>query len=190
MESQDQTQILNAIVDTIRACAQSDINVSKLTAFDIEYLFTKIRSKSVGEKATVAIKCSECENSNKVDVNLDKIDKTNKIKLNDHYTIQMKYPTYLDILNTNIKTETTADQLYATIIMSLDKLFTKDEIIEMADESWEEKEQFIDSLTTEQFNSIVQYMTNAPSLKHNIEFKCESCGADNEVTLNGLRDFF
>src|SRR5210317_1903295 len=74
MESQDQTQILNAIVDTIRACAQSDINVAKLTAFDIEYLFTKIRSKSVGEKATVAIKCSECEHSNKVDVNLDKID--------------------------------------------------------------------------------------------------------------------
>ena len=38
------------MVDTIDACIQDTIDVSKLTTFDVEYMFTQIRSKSVGEK--------------------------------------------------------------------------------------------------------------------------------------------
>ena len=38
---------------------------SKLTTFDIEYMFTQIRGKSVGESIDVNLICSECETKNK-----------------------------------------------------------------------------------------------------------------------------
>ena len=50
-ESKDEKQSMQAMVETIDACIQDKIDVtSKLTTFDVEYMFTQIRSKSVGEK--------------------------------------------------------------------------------------------------------------------------------------------
>ena len=49
MESQDSTQIANAVKDVISNCILSrGIKVEKLSTFDIEYLFLNIRGKSVG----------------------------------------------------------------------------------------------------------------------------------------------
>ena len=55
LETQDQTQILNAITDIIQDCILAPINIKTLTTFDVEYLFIQIRSKSVGERAVIQI---------------------------------------------------------------------------------------------------------------------------------------
>ena len=59
-ESGDQKQALKAIVSTIDACVQEKLTVRDLATFDVEYMFTQIRSKSAGEKSTVMLKCKEC----------------------------------------------------------------------------------------------------------------------------------
>ena len=46
-ETKDANQIQDAIIDTIRACTDNKLNVRELTSFDIEYLFVKLRAKSV-----------------------------------------------------------------------------------------------------------------------------------------------
>lgn len=196
LESQDQKQILGAIVDTIKACCQEEISVKSLTSFDIEYIFVKIRSKSVGEKSKVNIKCTSCEANNEIEIDLDQIDISDKnadkkIKLSEEYTLQMKYPTYIDILsNDKVQASTAAEQIYSSIILAMDKLHTPNELIEMNAETWEEKETFIDSLTNEQFQKIVDFITNAPSLKYNLKFTCISCKHENEQLLSGIQDFF
>ena len=43
LESQDQRQQLNAILNSINACVQ-DVDVHKLATFDVEYMFTQIRT--------------------------------------------------------------------------------------------------------------------------------------------------
>ena len=53
MESKDSKKALGAIVDTIGACVQDELDTSTLTTFDVEYLFTQIRSKSVGETSEI-----------------------------------------------------------------------------------------------------------------------------------------
>ena len=58
MESQDQEKILGAITDIIQACVMEDLDIKQLTTFDVEYLFTQIRSKSVGETSKIGMKCS------------------------------------------------------------------------------------------------------------------------------------
>ena len=60
LESEDMTQITNAVVDTITNCIQTrGVKVSDLSTFDIEYIFLNIRSKSVGETIEVNITCPD-----------------------------------------------------------------------------------------------------------------------------------
>ena len=100
MESQDNDQILQAISDTLKSCITEDITDRELATFDIEYLFTQIRSKSVGETTKLNLACSSCETNNETQVNLSEIaveltqDKV--IKLNDTYSLEMRYP-FLDM---------------------------------------------------------------------------------------------
>ena len=73
LETKDEKSVLSAITDTLTSCIIDDINISRLTSFDVEYLFTQIRAKSVGETANMIFKCTECEAENEVDLKLDDI---------------------------------------------------------------------------------------------------------------------
>ena len=54
-ESQDKKQIIQAMMDTITSCIREPIKIDELASFDIDYLFTKIRSKSVGETSNIIV---------------------------------------------------------------------------------------------------------------------------------------
>ena len=98
MESQDQRSALNAIVDTIESCVQDDLNTKDLTTFDVEYLFTQIRSKSVGETAKIGVTCTHCDQQNEIEIKLDDIKVGNpdgletNIELTDNITLLMRWP--------------------------------------------------------------------------------------------------
>ena len=194
MESQDQAMMLQAVVDTLKSCIFDELTERELATFDVEYMFTKIRSKSVGESTTVMLKCSKCEEDNKIDVNLNeieiKIEVENKIKINDQFTVEMRYPNYQDvILLTKLETSSTTEQILEVITACLDKIYTEEEIINIQDEPKEEIINFIDSLNTDQFNGIVNFVMNLPTLKKDIDFKCQSCGKKNKTTIEGLQSF-
>lgn len=196
LETQDEKSILNAIVDTIKACIEDPIDIKTLSTFDIEYLFTQIRSKSVGETTTLMLKCSNCEHDNKVTIALDQIkvdinQDDRKIKLNDQYTIIMKYPSFVEALNNdNISDNNIVDSLYEMVVMSLDKLMTEEDIISFKDESKESIDTFLNSLTAKQFEPIMAFVNNLPALRHMVEYTCEQCDHDNKIQLEGVQDFF
>ena len=85
LETQDEKAILKAIVDTIESCVTTKMDVQALATFDIEYLFTQIRAKSVGEKATVNLKCGKCEQDTQVEIPLDKVNKEYLVIMNIHF---------------------------------------------------------------------------------------------------------
>lgn len=198
MESQDNQQILRSVVDTIESCVITPINTEHLTTFDIEYMFTQIRSKSVGEVSTVRIKCSKCKTDNKVDIALETIKPdmsnlpSNKIVLNDHYTLVLKYPSYLEAASNEhlITSKNLSANIITLATLALDKLLTEDEAIDFADESFAAKEEFVENLTTDQFKLVMDFIDKIPVLTHVVEFKCIPCGEHNSVTLKGIGDFF
>jgi len=195
MESEDKSMIANSIADTISSCAQEDLDINSLTMFDIEYLFTQIRGKSVGESANILAKCSECEAENKLNVPLDKIkieinDKNKSIEINSEYTLNMKYPKFTDAIKIASSDKSNIDQMYELIYACLDTLATQEELIDFKDEPKEEIETFLDGLTQEQFDGISEFVSNMPSLKHDVKFKCNECKESNTLTLNGIQDFF
>ena len=192
LESQDDKQILQAVLDTIEACVLDKINATNLALFDLEYVFLKIRSVSVGEGAEVTIKCQKCENpvKTKIDLNTITFDKMpeNRIKINDKYTIQMMYPTFNTTIS-GVSNSTLAEQVYISALGCLDKLLTNDEVIDFKDETEEEKKAFLESLTALQFESIIEFVNNLPRLRKEVEYKCEECNTINKTTLEGLQDF-
>tara|TARA_Y100000389_G_scaffold29280_1_gene24951 strand:- start:2117 stop:2824 length:708 start_codon:yes stop_codon:yes gene_type:complete len=196
LETQDDKQILKSITDTIAACLEDDINVKSLATFDVEYMFTQIRAKSVGETTDIMISCKNCETNNKINIKLDKIKiEVNKedqtIELNDTFTVKMRYPKYASMLNQESSADTSVTKvLYDMVMTCLDELRTEEEIIKFDDEPESEVQSFIENLTTDQFDKLLAFVNNLPSLKHDVEFKCTHCKEDNQITLQGLADFF
>lgn len=197
METQDRKQILNAITDTIEACILSPISVKTLTSFDVEYIFTQIRAKSVGERSTVIIACAECEKTTPVDINLEEISidvpaTKLTVKLNDQFTIKLRYPRHHTMLHNEAihDADSITETLYHVVIACLDSLQTEDENIMFDDEPLEEVNTFLESLPSQQFNEIVKFVQTLPKLSHTVNFDCVECGHHNTITLQGIQDFF
>lgn len=196
MESQDQRQILSAVVDTIEACIEEPIKRKVLTTFDVEYLFTQIRSKSVGEIATIGIKCSECKHQNKVEIKLDEIQikvpkVENTFEIQQGISIKMRWPIYDSMMNmAATKSESNTQQTFELIAECIDQVITEEEIISLKDEPREEVQFFLESLSSSAFSKIKTFLDNMPRMKHHSKFTCEKCKHENKATLEGINDFF
>ena len=70
LESQSNEAIENAVVDIIKLCVETPIDVNSLTTFDVEFIFVTLRSKSVGEGIKINPPCEHCEAPNEVKINL------------------------------------------------------------------------------------------------------------------------
>ena len=89
-----------------------EIDPYKLPMFDIEYIFLKIRGKSVGEKVQLKLLCPD-DNKTYVDVEIDleevdvqmPVDHTNVVKLTEDIKLVMRYPSL-----TNMKGLMTMDK--------------------------------------------------------------------------------
>ena len=166
--------------------------------FDVDYIFTQIRSKSVGETATIVSTCSDCEHKNEVRIELDRIAvdaknlPENVIKLNSEISVRMKYPTYVEMLNNNsiMKQESSTDALFAVIAACIESVMTEDNNIPLSDESREEVDAFLNSLSAEQFELITTFVNSIPKIKYETEYHCESCQHQNKLALEGIQDFF
>ena len=197
-ESQDRKQILSAMLDTIGVCISEPIDIKKLSTFDVDYMFTMIRSKSVGETTDILIQCSDCDTQNEVKVKLDDIEvpvekQEMLIPINDKMNVRMKYPNYDFFLNNNTlldSTKTQSEIILSMIVGCLESIETEEERINLIDESEEEILGFLESLTTAQFDKISNFVLNIPAMEHDLAFKCVSSGKDNKRKLKGLEDFF
>jgi hypothetical protein len=199
MESNDSAQIFAAIVDTIEACVTDPINMSELTSFDVEYMFIKLRGKSVGETSTIVLKCSDeaCGAENEVSIPLDDIkvhglgEVANVIVLDEHISIEMKFPSFTTIFNDKEITEATGSvQMFALLRKCIAAILTADERIDLSEYSAPDIDAFVESTNQAQFQQMVQFVEAMPKVKHDVKFACGTCKKENEFTLEGMQDFF
>ena len=198
-ESGDPKTCLEAMTDTLAACIDErhEVDVSKLATFDVEYMFVKVRSKSVGEGSDLQIKCASCKHENPVSVDLDEIEieigeEDNVIQIADGISVEMRYPTY-ETLSQQDMEKLEKEDLNAAMNMiatSISAILTEEERINTSSLSIEEVVDFISSMTTSQLKSLADYMENMPALTHDVEFVCEHCNHENKMQLKGLADFF
>jgi|694.fasta_scaffold00486_37 hypothetical protein len=195
-ESQDQGQIMNAIKDVIRACTYNKVDVDNLTSYDLEYLFIKLRSKSVGEISTVGLKCTECDSQNEIDINLDEIKvmgsaPDGRVQLTDTVGVNMKPMSVKDMSKIASKKDmSTADQMTESVIACIDSIYDENKVYPKTSYSRSDMETFVNSLARLQMQKIEAFITNLPKVEHTIKFKCSKCSCENEQSLSGIRSFF
>ncbi len=209
MEGGDQEDIVRTSKQIINNCLLSEnVDAEKLPLFDLQMALLKIRSKSVGENIEMMIKHRDDKNSNgescdattKIKINLADIkltinDKhTPIIKLTDKISVEMKYPT-MDVYNRlaeleNIEDNSTVEELFGVVINCIDNIYSGDEIFNASDHTKEEMNEFISSLTSDQFEKLKMFFSTMPAILHDIEFTCSKCNCQEKQTLNGIGDFF
>ena len=201
LEAEDDDIMADAIRQIVNNCVLEELDVFKLPTFDIEYLFLRLRAKSVGEKVTLGLRpwgCPNnegklCEKSTEVEINLEEVkvikdeNHSSKIMLNDEIGVKMKYP---DIKNINIIDADSAITGMNIVRNCVDMVFTKDETFERDSFTDEELEEFIDSLNSDQFKKIKEFFDTMPTLKYTTKYKCGTCGEEKETILQGLSSFF
>ena len=192
--------VLPAVKQIIKNCVQGEIDVDNMPLFDIEYLFLRLRAKSVGEEVTLGLKPWGCPQNNgelckfttEVAINLEDVkvikDKkhTSKIMLDDKIGIMMKYP---NISQVGIKGSDS--EMGMNIIKSCIKMiFTEEETYESDSFADKELDEFIDSLNTKQMEKIRDFFNTMPTLKHTVKYTCKTCNEEKETTIQGLNSFF
>jgi len=214
LQTEEETSILNAIKQVINNClvAPSDLQIEKLPIFDIEYLFLNLRARSVGETAQTAYICRnitgtekteegleqpvECRNVMDVTVNLLEIQPINanqpsKIYLTKDIGIQLNYPTISSFKNIEevVYSDDTAP-IYDMVYDCVDYIYDADNVYYKNESSKEDFIEFMESLTQEQFDKIINFFVMLPKIKTEVNRTCEKCGFEHNLKLEGLSDFF
>ena len=197
LESQDDMQIEQAVTAIITSCLDDSVKIDKLTGFDIEFIFLTLRASSVGEGIELGITCDadECEEGNKVKVNLDKLEIKNndfdnkdlQIKLSDNMAIELRWPTMGD---RGVEGDTGTEKLINMVAKSIGTIYHGEDIHSTSDVPFEEVVEFTENMSSEQFSEIMAMLVKTPYVGYDIEFTCKKCGKENTRELKGLADFF
>ena len=195
MEEEKDTQLNRALKQVVNNCTLEKVDVGKLPLFDLEYIFLRIRAKSVGEVAKIQVLCEDDgETYVPIEVDLESIevefqeDHTTKIELTDEIGIEMGYPTF-EFLNFKAD-ETEVNQLFDIIGSSIERVYEGETVYEKADFSKKDLKVFLESLTSEQFLKVQKFFETMPRLRHKIEVVNPKTKKKNEITLEGLQAFF
>ena len=195
-ESHNDTEILLAIKDIIESCVEGITEAQNYPLFDIEYLFVQLRAKSVGEVVEPILVCPDTEENIPLKVNLTEVtiinDKNHndKIKITDNIIVKMKYPS-IKILEKRgaVIDYSNPASFYDLIVDCIELIQTKDETISSEEVPRSELEEFVDSMTKEQFNLLLDFFITSPRLEHEVEYTA-SDGEKRTFVLSGLGDFF
>ena len=195
-ESNNDFEILQAIKDIVESCVEGIEKAENYPLFDVEYLFIQLRAKSVGEIVEPILVCPETEENIPLKINLTEVnitenkDHKNTIQIADNIIVKMRYPSIkiLQQRGENID-YTNPSSFYDLIADCVDSIQTKEENISATDISKEELEEFIDCMTKEQFNLLLNFFITSPRLEYEGKY-VTSDGKERTYVLSGLGDFF
>lgn len=195
-ESKDNDEISNAITNVLESCVTTPgFKVSDLALFDIEYLFLKARAKSVGEKLEVIVNDpGDPTYSTTHEIDVDKIqvqknkDHKDLIQLTDDTHIKMKYPG-IDFFVEGVKLENITDRLDLAA-ECVQQIVIGEEVYNREDMSVAEIQEWIEGLTSVQFNKVMEFFITMPRLSHKFTLTNPNTKKKFAIELEGLADFF
>ena len=193
-ESKKDDEIVDAMSQLINDCTFGKVDPKKCPMFDAEYIFLKLRAKSIGEKADIQVTCPD-DNETKVNVsvNIDEVecnmteDHSNIVKITDTVKMIFNYP----LLNSfkNIKVDNRTESLFNMINQCIKEIHYGENIYHKIDVSDDDLTEFVESLSSEQFKKVSDFFETMPRLRHPIEVTNPQTKVKSEIVLEGLQTF-
>jgi hypothetical protein len=200
-QSDDQRIMIDSLKEVIKSCVTEPIEINKLAIFDIEYIFTQLRSKSVGETVDIVLSCDEDHGEDNAKAKIqhtidlsqltvqEKEGHTNKIELFGTVGVVMKYPNIDDVKKLQ-GGEVTADDTFKLVASSIDYIYDAESVYHSKDQTEQELMDFINNLTSEQFGKIQSFFDTMPKLTHTVNYNCPVCNKAHTILLEGMQSFF
>ena len=192
-DSKDDAEISEAVGSLVQSCTFGEIDYKTSPMFDIEYLFLKIRGKSVGDKVDLNLICPDDGKTQvKKTIDLEEVNihmlenHTNEVEINDNVKIVFRYPILSDMKGIPVSEISTA---FSVINACVHSIHYGDDVYQRTDLKDEEVEEFIDSLTGDQFEKITEFFQTMPKLRHVVEVTNPKTKKKSEIVVEGLQNF-
>jgi hypothetical protein len=202
LESEDVKQITSAIKQILKDCIiTKGIKVEELPTFDIEYIFLNVRGHSVGEAIELIVTCSDDGTTEvPVKIYIDEIqvqkdpNHSTDINLGDGLVLRMKYPSLNEFIKNNFDFSSndvsSIEKSFDIVSSCIDIVFNADESWAAADCTKKELNDWIETLTSQQFQEVEKFFNTMPKLAHTFKVTNPNTEKESEVTLEGLTSFF
>lgn len=196
LQDGDQKESYNVLKTVVHSVTNGKINTDDLPIADLEYLFLQIRCKSVGETTDLNIPCEkeECLGKTPVTVNLSEIEidtsslPDTKIELSDDLGVILEFPkaSLQESMNENDDSQNFIEIIKSCVV----QIYDNESVYDLVDYSDAEKTEFFESLTVTQVEKIANFLTQVPTLSHEIEAVCPVCSNEQVIEMKGLQNFF
>lgn len=198
-ESKDDKQMRDAVVEILKACVLTrGVKVEDLPMFDLEYIFLRIRSKSVGELVEMQFIAKD-DNETKLPytLNLEEVEcikpegHDKKITLSPSSGLIMKYPSMEQFITSQIlQKEQSTEEVFDEIINCVEQIYDGDEVWEAKTTPKKEIKEYLEALTSKQFEEIQKFFATMPKVSHTFTLTNPTTGVDSKYTIEGLTNFF
>lgn len=186
--------VLRAVEQIIDNCTFNKLQVKGLPMFDLEYVFIKLRSKSIGALVEVNVTCpDDGETQTAVEINLEDIEcikevgHTNNIKLTDQIGIIFDYPR---IDSVQFNSADGGEEAFNIMKSCVRQIYDADNVYEKGDMDDKELNDFLENMTHDQFELVQEFFNTMPKVKLPVKVKNPKTGVEGEVVLEGMNSFF
>lgn len=184
---------LYSLTKLVDSCCNDEIHSLNMNVYDFQHILTEIRRKSISELLNVQINCPYTKEKIRLQINLDELllNKSHPKKrldfiINETLKLTFELPTVSDLikLNGDIKTEEGIKKL---ISYTLKQAETEKENIDLSLYTDENKYEFIELLTRENYKEIKYFMLEG-LYKFDLEYMT-SDGIQRKVLVSDFVNF-
>jgi hypothetical protein len=193
LESTDDDQIRASILAIVETCFKLPKSIKHYTSFDVEHMFIKLRSVSVGEKVDLIHTCESCEAETIVALDLDKVtienlDRANNltVQILDNLNIELSYPNAEHLGMAQVD----ADNIINMVSSCIKFIHYGDDTFDTRDSKKDEVINFVENLSSGQFQQLAEILLDVPYSSYNEDHVCTKCGHKNNINYTGLIHFF
>lgn len=194
-QSDTNNDLTLAIKQVIQNCVQEEgFDVNDLATFDLEYMFIKIRSRSVSNIVEVAYRDLEDEETYSFNIDLEEVemleesDVDPKIMLTESLGVIMRYPSAS--LLEEVGDDVTQFEIGEMLIKNcIESVFDEENVYPMSECTSEEIDEFYNSLDLTSFEKLAKFFDSMPKMSYEIKYTNKK-GSERVIKLTTLRDFF
>lgn len=196
-DDDDLKQIYLSLQQLIKNC--TGLNVDTLSVFDIEYIFLRLREKSVGEIVELRMRHvdqeTECKHVQEIQMDLRDI---KVVKDENHSTtivldegrklsLEMNYPKYQDVLELQKSQE--FDNILKVLINCTKMIIEGEQVYETKNFTEQDLQNFFLQFNLKYIEKVKEFFNSMPKICYDLEWTCSKCGKKESHLIEGVQNF-
>jgi hypothetical protein len=188
---EDVRDMLLACQQVVSNCCMGDIDVNSLAMYQLQWIFLRLKGKSIGNVQTFTLQCGGCQDRINYDMDIEDFviqgnteESIKKIEITDTTGIVLKYP--------SAEIEASESKLtdIDLLINCIEYVYDAEEVTYPKDVESSELLSFIESLPLDVYKQAADFFATLPVLTHQVDYECKKCETPNSISINWYEHFF